>query len=74
MLRQITFFQSILGSKAMHWNFQSVKCMDKLVEHNDGKKEGSKSRIPGMGLKRMSMPAEWRKLFLKCQLPLPVHT
>ena len=22
----------------MHWNFQSVKCLDKLVEENDGRK------------------------------------
>ena len=25
-------FQSILGSKAMDWNFQSVKYLDKLVQ------------------------------------------
>ena len=27
------------GSKAMHWNFQIVKCMDELVEQDDGREQ-----------------------------------
>ena len=30
----------VLGSKAMLWNFQCVKCMDKHVEQDDGRKCG----------------------------------
>ena len=28
--------QSVLGSKAIDWNFQSVKYLDELVEQHDG--------------------------------------
>ena len=38
MLRQIIFFQSISGSKTMLWNFQSVQCLEKHVEQDDGRK------------------------------------
>ena len=40
----------------MCWNFQTFKCMDELVEQDDGKhfKAGSRSRIPRKGLKRIS--------------------
>ena len=31
-------FQSISGSKAMLWNFQCVKCLDKHVDQDDGRK------------------------------------
>ena len=31
-------FQSIAGSKAMYWNFHSVKRLDELVEQEDGRK------------------------------------
>ena len=43
MLRQFEanhLFQSISGSKAMLWNFQSVKCFDKHVELYDIRKSG----------------------------------
>ena len=33
-------FQSILGSKAMDWNFQSVKYLHKPVQQNGGRKSG----------------------------------
>ena len=33
-------FQSISGSKVMLWNFESVKCLDKHVEQDDGRKSG----------------------------------
>ena len=48
-------FQSISGPKAMNMNFQSVKCLDKLVEHYGGRKSGVEK-----GFERMSIPAAWR--------------
>ena len=38
MLWQITFFQSISGSKAADWNFQSVKYLHELVQQYGGRK------------------------------------
>ena len=51
-------FQGISGSKAILWNFQCVKCMDKhtwnkMIEQ----KAGLRGRIPRKDSKRMSMPA-----------------
>ena len=47
-------FQSISGSKAMHWNFQSVKCLDELVEQpwHGGRKSGVKSIVKKQSSKR----------------------
>ena len=70
MFRQITF-QSISGSKAMDWNFQSVKCFDKLTEQYDGRKSGVKKQNSKNGSKNVSMPVAWREFFW-FQIPLPV--
>ena len=65
-------FQSISGSKAMDWNFQSVKYLDELVQQYGGRKSGGREAVPRKDLKRMSMPAAWRE-FCGFRIPLPVR-
>ena len=66
MFRQNHLFQSILGSKAMLQNFQSVKCLHKLVEPYDGRNSGVKTQKSKKGIKKNGHEFFW---FL---IPLPV--
>ena len=56
MLRQITIFR---GSKALLWNFQCVKCLDKHVKQDGGREEKAEveRQSSKKGFERMSMPA-----------------
>ena len=53
-------FQSISGSKAMDWNFQSVKYLLELVQQYDGRKSGD-LEAEYQERKRLSMPTLWRE-------------
>ena len=54
-------FQSITGSKAIDWNFQSVKYLGELVQQYGGGKRWVEKQNSKKNSKRMSMPAAWRE-------------
>ena len=60
----LSSFQSISGSKAMHWKLQRVKCMDKHMERQFGRKSRALEKKSKKGFncsKRMSILAVWRE-------------
>ena len=60
MLKQSTFFRvSCVPKQQMHWNCQSVLCMDEFLW--DKMVKGSRCRIPRKGVRRRSIPAAWRE-------------
>ena len=72
MLRQITIFR---GSKALLWNFQCVKCLDKHVKQDGGREEKAEveRQSSKKGFERMSMPEAWREFsWFRIVLPLSI--
>ena len=54
-------FLDYLGFQSELWNFQCVKCLDKHVEQDDGRKSGAERQNSKKGSERMRMPAAWRE-------------
>ena len=51
------------GSKEIHWKFQSVKCLGKLVEQYDGRKSGGREAEFEERIRQ-----EWASLAIPCRV------
>ena len=63
-------FQSILGPKAMHWKFQSVKCLDKplcMMEEKKGVEEQNSEKELGKNEHACRVEGVFCSLGLDCQ-------